>query len=116
MKVRGGARRGDFQEFCNLYDQDLPSLHSQETEMDLWERKWQGVDSLPSTTGDIMANVNKDMYTNIYTALILLQVIPVTSCECERSVSRLRRLKSYLPEVDHGSGAPEWTGVDAHSL
>lgn len=43
-----------------------------------------------------MADGDKDMYSNIYTALILSQVIPVTSCECERSVSRLRRVKAYL--------------------
>ena len=40
IKVRGGAWRGDFQEFCNLFEQDLPSLHSLKAEMDLWERKW----------------------------------------------------------------------------
>ena len=33
---------------------------------------------------------------NIYTALKLIATIPVTSCKCERAVSFLRRLKTYL--------------------
>ena len=64
-----------------------------------------------------MPDVSKDMYTSIYTALILLQVIPVTYCECERSVSRLRHLKIYLRST---MGQEHLTGlahdVDAHSL
>ena len=33
---------------------------------------------------------------NIYVALKILAVTPVTTCECERSVSALRRLKTWL--------------------
>ena len=35
-------------------------------------------------------------FPNITAALRVLSTIPVTSCECERSVSVLRRLKTYL--------------------
>ena len=66
--------------------------------MDLWERKWQGVDSLPAAIGDTMVDVNKDMYTNVYTSLILLYrsyLSPPASMRV-RSVSRLRRLETYL--------------------
>ena len=35
-------------------------------------------------------------FPNIYAALRILATIPVTSCECERAVSVLRRLKTYL--------------------
>ena len=33
---------------------------------------------------------------NIYTAFQIFATIPVTSCTCERSISVLRRLKTYL--------------------
>ena len=35
-------------------------------------------------------------FPNIYIILRILATIPVTSCECERAVSVLRRLKTYL--------------------
>ena len=35
-------------------------------------------------------------FPNIYAALRLLATLPVTYCECERAVSVLRRLKTYL--------------------
>ena len=41
-------------------------------------------------------NPMKKSFPNIYTVLCILGTIPVTSCECERSVSVLRRLKTYL--------------------
>ena len=36
------------------------------------------------------------MFPNIHCLLRLVCTIPVTSCECERSISVLRRLKLYL--------------------
>ena len=35
-------------------------------------------------------------FPNVYKVLQLLGTVPVTSCECERCVSVLRRLKTYL--------------------
>ena len=39
---------------------------------------------------------NENMFLNIHCLLRLICTIPVTSCECERSVTVLRRLKTYL--------------------
>ncbi len=36
------------------------------------------------------------MFTNIHILLPLICTLPVTSSECERSISVLRRLKTYL--------------------
>ena len=41
----------------------------------------------------------KTMFPNIYTALCILGTIPITTCQCERSVSALRRLKTYMPRT-----------------
>ena len=38
----------------------------------------------------------KITFPNIYTALCILGIIPITTCQCEGSVSALRRLKSYM--------------------
>ena len=38
----------------------------------------------------------KTTFPNIYTALCILGTIPITTCQCERSVSALRRLKTYM--------------------
>ena len=35
-------------------------------------------------------------FPNIHKALIILSKIPFTSCECERAISVLRRVKTYL--------------------
>ena len=60
-------------------------------EMDLCEHK------VPTFASDSLAHTNQELYGNIHTAFVLLRVVPVTSYECDRSVSRLRCLKTYSP-------------------
>ena len=36
------------------------------------------------------------MYPNIYTLSVIMATLPVTSCECERSISMLQHIKSSL--------------------
>ena len=38
----------------------------------------------------------KASFPNVYAGLCVLATVPVTSCECERAISVLRRLKTYL--------------------
>jgi hypothetical protein len=51
---------------------------------------------LPGSPADPLVHASQNMYPNIHTILRLICTLPVTSCECERSVSALRRLKTYL--------------------
>ena len=66
----------------------------------MWETFWcnKEDDSLPdSITSTLRASVSRqDAFPNIFAALKILGTIPVTSCECERTISVLRRLKTYL--------------------
>ena len=39
--------------------------------------------------------MNFQAFENIKVALLILGTLPITSCECERSISALRRLKNY---------------------
>ena len=40
--------------------------------------------------------MDRILYPNITAAMTVLAVIPITMCECERSVSTLRILKTYI--------------------
>ena len=53
-------------------------------------------EDLPSTAAAAIKMCDKDMYPNISTLLQIACTIPVTSCECERSASVLRRLNNYM--------------------
>ena len=85
-----------FRNFTNFYEDDLPNPLSLGAEMELWENYWvkfQG--SRPETIAATLKFVDFSAFANIKVALRLLATLPVTSCECERSFSSLRRLKNY---------------------
>ena len=52
-------------------------------------------DSRPSTAAEALKCCDAACYPNVYSLLKILCTIPVTSCECERSASALRRLHTY---------------------
>ena len=53
---------------------------------------------IPSTVAETPKQVKERSLSNetVVTALRLLGTVPVTTCECERSVSSLHRLKTYM--------------------
>ena len=66
-------------------------------EMDNWANKWRRfVGDLPDNPADCLQHATPAMYPNIHCLLRIFCTLPVTTAECERSVSVLRRLKSYL--------------------
>ena len=50
----------------------------------------------PSTIASYLKACPHDMYPNLHVLLRICGTIPVTSCECERSGSVLKRLHTYL--------------------
>ena len=52
--------------------------------------------NLPGTAVQALKACNERDYPNLKVILRILCTLPVTSCECERSFSLLRRLKTYL--------------------
>ena len=52
-------------------------------------------DERPSAA-EAIKECDGDMFPNIYILLQIACTIPVTSCECERSASGLRRLNNYM--------------------
>lgn len=78
---------------------DLPSLLSFDAELDLWLHHWKAEPELASelnTPGKTLQYADKDFYPNINVLLRIMVTIPVMSCECERSISFLGRIKTSL--------------------
>jgi hypothetical protein len=88
-----------FKTFCASYQQFLPHYNSLDAEIMLWDRKRErvrdGEDPLPGTAALTLASADPIIFPNITMALRILCTFPVTTCECERSVSALRKLKTY---------------------
>ena len=84
-------------EVVEYYGEDLPTPSSLDAELHLWQCKWRSSTlALPDTPAYALTFANKTMFPNIHGILRLVCTLPVTSCECERSVSVLRCLKTYL--------------------
>ena len=74
-------------------------MRSFDAELDLWQNRWSG-DSERATELDTPAKVlpsaDHDYYPNIRTLIVILATLPITSCECKRSVSMLWLVKTAL--------------------
>ena len=92
----------DFNNLLQLYKEDLPSVRSFDVELDLWQNKWTGEPQLASeldTPGKVLAHTDYDYYPNIHTLITIVATLPITSCECERSISMLRLFKTALRSI-----------------
>ena len=80
------------------YDQDLPSVELFSGELRRWIRKFEKMpaDERPATPAQAIKVCDPDMFPNVSTILQIACTLPVTSCECERSASALRRLHNYM--------------------
>ena len=88
-------------EFAKEYKSDLPEFVNLESELDQWKLYWNQKfleETIPDTITDTLLSVDKvkHWFPNIYRILCLVAVVPASSNSCERSMSRLRTLKTYL--------------------
>lgn len=60
------------------------------------ELKVLKVNAVPNTIAAALVETNQEMFPNIYYLLCVLGVLPMTTCEAERCISTLRRLKTYM--------------------
>lgn len=86
----------DFIQLTAQYSSDLPNPQSLHAELDIWERTWNKTSNLPGTVAATIKATDQLLFPNIYEILKIICTWPVTTCECERSVSGLRRLKTYM--------------------
>lgn len=86
----------DLQTAVSMYNGDLPSPEVFEMELKQWKNKYtrKPADQRPFSPALPIKECDQDMFPNIYILLQIACTIPVTSCECERSASGLRRLNN----------------------
>ena len=85
-----------FSLFANFVRDDLPNALSLDSELDVLETYWISYKgSLLDNVSNTLKSIKFSGFQNIKVALRIIGTLPVTSCECERSFSALRRLKTY---------------------
>ena len=100
-KTTSRLRVEKFSNLLQLYGGDLPSVKSFYVELDLWRNKWTGNPEQAqglNTSEKVLAQTDYDYFPNIHTLIVVLATLPITSCECERSISiyMLKRVKTGL--------------------
>lgn len=83
---------------ARMYEGDLPSPELLEMELTRWKNRYMSMspDERPSTPAKAIKDCDCESFPNIFILLQIACTLPVTSCECERSASALRRLNNYM--------------------
>ena len=79
----------------DVYSNDLPFPADLDAEILRWREKNKTGDNPTTSLIEAVNNCNVSFYPNISSIFHLLLTLPVGSCSCERSFSKLRRLKDY---------------------
>lgn len=87
---------GVYSELTDQFSADLPSPDMFPQEFKRWKLMSAQLDKPPTTIAASIKICDSDIYPNINTLLTIAATWPVTTCECERSFSGLRRLNTYL--------------------
>ena len=83
----------------NTYTDDLPSPDELfEKELTRWRGRYLAIQPQlrPASPAVAIKDCDAALFPNISILLQIACTIPVTSCECERSASTLRRLNNYM--------------------
>jgi hypothetical protein len=82
----------------SFFETDLPCKDTLHAELAQWYSLWQSRDTedRTCTITATLKECDELFFSNVATILRISAVFPVTSCECERSISTLRLLKTYL--------------------
>ena len=90
--------KAKFKTVSDFYVDYVPNHLSLDAELLLWQTFWeQRVGPHPSNIATTLKAISFDGNTSMVLKVILriLGTLPITSCECERSISALRILKDY---------------------
>ena len=108
IMIRTPSWKSMLQPFLDVYQSTITDFADIAGELDLWQKYWEGEFKTPSalleqqcaSIAEVLKKCEVDdlktTFPMIYECLRILGTVPVTTCECERSISVLRRLKSYL--------------------
>ena len=85
-------------DYIALYRNNLPNPDIVDQELPLWKNKWSSTSA--QTRSSILAesvkNSDEKRFPNVFVLLKIGCTLPVTSCECEKSFSAMRRLWNLL--------------------
>ncbi len=85
------------QRMVKWYHEDLPYPNTLEQEIECWRHKLHSEDGvLPASALETLKTTQMSFFPNIQCMLKIFLTLPVTTCECERSFSAMRRLKTWL--------------------
>lgn len=85
------------QGLADLWQNDLPDRDGLEAEYNRRVCKWLQADlDKPATASAALKACDRALFPNIFTILQLLCTLPITTSECERTISRLKTIKTYL--------------------
>ena len=82
-------------DLVDLYKDDLPSPQLFSSEFQRWKIMVQNGRIADSCASSLKA-CDPDDFPNLYMLLKIAATLPVTTCECERSISTMRRLNNYM--------------------
>ena len=87
----------DISDTIEFYKGDLPSPELMDQELMRWKIIWQKLDAstVPTSCAQAIKECDKASFPNIFNLLKLACTLPITSCECERSASGIRRLNTF---------------------
>ena len=83
--------------FANYYYEEFPNFNDIHAEFNLWFNFWDCATFKKNLLDSVfmtLKRVDSLSFLNIHLALKLLGTFPVTICECERSFSSLRIVKT----------------------
>ena len=78
----------------DYFKDDLPHHDMLSIEYRMWVRKWKCSDEVPTKLVDALKSCDEIQFPNIFVLLKLTLTLPVTTCECERSFSQLKLIKT----------------------
>lgn len=85
----------ELSQVATFYSEDLPHPVMLPIEYRMWVLKWKELDSdLPKKLVDSLKACDAMSFPNIHILLRLALTLPITSCECERSFSQLKLIKT----------------------
>ena len=84
----------DTEGLIEQYSDDLPNPDVIDLELKLWKKKWSEVEKedRPASLAKAIKHCDKLKFPNVFTYIKLGCTLPVTSAECERRFSAMRRL------------------------
>ena len=105
MRINTDWKKNFVEGFCEVYLPLVRDFGTIDAELRIWENN---VFKLTNDMSDVeleeeygsvaklLKKMDHKIFPMLFQCLRIMATVPVTSCECERSISSLRRLKTYM--------------------